>query len=530
MKKIKILLALQLRALFAASRRRQGKTRSAGIKVLMALAFLYVGGVMMFLFGAMAYGLVSTLRGLGLGWMALAMGAFISAALSFILTVFSMQSQIFSAKDNDMLFAMPLTGLQIGASRMLSLLLLEYAYSALVMIPTVGVYGYLMRPSFAFYPLMVLLLLLLPLLPLSLAGAVGYLFALLTRKCRFKNLIISLLSGAAFLAYLYACFHLNDYMALLIAKGADLAEVFRRALPPFYHFAIALQEYSLGSVLAVAAWCLVPAALFLWLLSKGFFYLTGSGGSKVAYKRRPLKVNRPWVAVFRKEAARLGSLPMYLFNAAIGALFMVALSLVVAIRGQSVLEALFSVPQLAGFVPQALQAALCFCAAMICTTAPSVSLEGNRLWILRSSPLRPQDVFLGKLALDLALLVPSVLISVALLAVSVPLSPWDLLALLALPLALGTLVALVGLYANLKLPRFDYTSDTAVIKQSASVMVASLGGMGLVIALVLLYVLLGYRTIGYFPYCGLAFAALAAGCWLLWRRIQTEGVKCWEEF
>ena len=40
MKKIKILLALQLRALFAASRRRQGKTRSAGIKVLMALAFL----------------------------------------------------------------------------------------------------------------------------------------------------------------------------------------------------------------------------------------------------------------------------------------------------------------------------------------------------------------------------------------------------------------------------------------------------------------------------------------------------------
>ena len=162
MKKIKILLALQLRALFAASRRRQGKTRSAGIKVLMALAFLYVGGVMMFLFGAMAYGLVSTLRGLGLGWMALAMGAFISAALSFILTVFSMQSQIFSAKDNDMLFAMPLTGLQIGASRMLSLLLLEYAYSALVMIPTVGVYGYLMRPSFAFYPLLVLLLLLLP--------------------------------------------------------------------------------------------------------------------------------------------------------------------------------------------------------------------------------------------------------------------------------------------------------------------------------------------------------------------------------
>ena len=87
------------------------------------------------------------LEPLGLSWMALAVGAFSSAALCFILTVFSMQSQIFQAKDGDLLLSLPVTPLQIAASRLLSLLVLEYAYNALVMIPTVGVYCYLVRPG-----------------------------------------------------------------------------------------------------------------------------------------------------------------------------------------------------------------------------------------------------------------------------------------------------------------------------------------------------------------------------------------------
>lgn len=530
MKKLKVLLALRLRGVLNATYNRQSKRRSMGRAVLMGLLMLYVVAVMMGLFGFMAYAMVTQLSQAGLAWMALAVGAFTAAVLCFIMTVFTMQSQIFQAKDNDMLFAMPLTATQIAASRLLGLLVMEYAYAALVMVPTVVVYGIVLKPSFAFYPLVVLLTLLLPLLPLALAGFVGYLFAIITNKLPFKNLIITLLSGAAFLVYLYFCMNLNNYMALLIARGEDLARVFQKAMPPFYHFAIALQDTSLASALIVAAWCLIPAALFLWLLSKGFFYFAGAGGAKVAYRRRPMRTSRPWVAVLKKEAARFAGTPMYMFNSGIGALFMVALSVMLALKGKEILVALTDVPQVAAYVPQAMLAALCFCTVMTCTTAPSISLEGSSIWILRSSPLRPRDVFVGKLMLDLLLLGSSVVISVVILAVAAGFRALDLLVLLAVPLLLGLFMALLGLYSNLKLPRFDYTSDTAAVKQSASVMVTSLGGMGLMLLLVLGYIFLGMKVMGFYPYCGLAALLLALGSALLWRLICTDGVRCYEEF
>lgn len=530
MKKLKTLLAVRLRGVLNATYSRQSKRNSKGMKVLMGLLMIYVVVVMMGLMGGLAYAIVTQMKALGLAWMALAVGAFTSAVLCFIMTVFTMQSQIFQAKDNDMLYAMPLSATQIAASRLLGLLVMEYAYAAIVMVPTVVVYAVVLKPSFLFYPLMVLLTLLLPLLPLALAGFVGYLFAIITNKLPFKNLIITALSGAAFLAYLYFCFNLNNYMAALIAKGEALAQVFQKAMPPFYHFAIALQENSLGSLLIVAVWCLLPAALFMWFLSKGFFYFSGSGGTKVAYKRRPMRTSRPWVAVFKKEGARFTSTPMYMFNSGIGVLFMVAISVMLAVKGKELLVALTSVPQVAGYVPQAMLAALCFCTAMTCTTAPSISLEGDCIWILRASPLRPKDVFLGKLMLNLVLLGGGVGISVLILAFTAGLSPMDLLMMLAVPLLLGLFIALLGLYSNLKLPRFDYTSPSAVVKQSASVMVASFGGMGLMLLLVLGYVFLGLKAMGFYPYCGLACLLLAAGSAILWRLINTDGVRCFEEF
>ena len=105
MKKLKVLLALRLRGVLNATYNRQSKRRSTGRAVLMGLLMLYVVAVMMGLFGFMAYAMVTQLSQAGLAWMALAVGAFTAAVLCFIMTVFTMQSQIFQAKDNDMLFA-----------------------------------------------------------------------------------------------------------------------------------------------------------------------------------------------------------------------------------------------------------------------------------------------------------------------------------------------------------------------------------------------------------------------------------------
>ena len=536
MRELSLLIRLRLRGALQIKGRR-GKKIAGWKKVLFALLMVYLVGVMAFLFGGMSYALVSQLKDLGLSWLALALGAFLAAALCFILTVFSTQSQIFQARDNDQLLSLPLTAGQIAASRLLSMLALEYLYNFVVMIPTEGVYCWLMRPGWVFYPMLLLLSLLLPLLPLSLAGAVGYLFALVSsRFARLKNLIVILLSVGAFCLYFYFCMNLNQYMFLLLQRGESLAGVFRKSLPPFYHFAAALEQGAWGSFVICALWSVVPAALLYFLLAKGFFRVGSASGVKTPYKRRPLRESSPWAAVLKKEAARLVSMPTYLFNSSVGAFLMVILAAMAALKGEGVVSLMaMDLPAeasaaLEGLLSQLLTAALCFCSLMICTTAPSVSLEGDKLWIMRSSPIAPRQVFAGKLALDLALLFPSVAVSAVILSLSLPLRWADIACLTAAPLCFGLFMALVGLYANLCLPRFDYASDTAVVKQSASVMVSTLGGMGLLALFIGGYLLLGRKFLSYYQFCGASCLILSAACGLLWRLICTDGVRRYEEF
>ncbi len=537
MRELNLLIRLRLRGALQMKGRR-GKKISGWKKALFALLMVYLAGVMAMMFGGISYLLVSQLKELGLSWLALALGSFLSAALCFLMTVFSTQSQIFQAKDNDQLLSLPLTAGQIAASRLLSLLALEYAYNLVVMLPTVGVYCWLMRPSWVFYPMLLLLSLLLPLLPLSLAGAVGYLFALVSsRFARLKNLLVITLSIGAFCLYFYFCLNLNQYMGWLMQQGESLAGVFRRSMPPFYHFALALEQGSWGSFLLCALWGVIPAVLLYGLMAKGLFQVGSSAGVKTPYKRRPLRQSSPWAAVLKKEAALLFSTPTYLFNSGVGAFLMVILSLAMAVKGETLMASLTSSfmvygagDQILSFLAPLLAAALCFCSLMICTTAPSISLEGDKLWILRSSPLSARQIFTGKLALDLCLLLPSVAISTAVLAVSLPLNGLDILFLAALPLCFGLVNALVGLYANLCLPRFDYASDTAAVKQSASVLVASLGSMALLALLIVGYLFWGWKAMGYYRFCGLVCLLLLAASAVLWRLVCTDGVRRYQEF
>ena len=127
------------------------------------------------------------------------------------------------------------------------------------------------------------------------------------------------------------------------------------------------------------------------------------------------------------------------------------------------------------------------------------------------------------------LLLPAVAVSVILLAFSKGFSLLDLVLFFLVPSLLGLLIALFGLYANLLWPRLDYTSENAVVKQSASVMAASFGGMGAMLALSLCYWFLARKVMSYHVYCFCALVVLMVGCILLWRLILTKGAEEYEQ-
>ena len=116
---------------------------------------------------------------------------------------------------------------------------------------------------------------------------------------------------------------------------------------------------------------------------------------------------------------------------------------------------------------------LAFLAAMGNTTTVSVSIEGKQLWLLQSLPVRPQEVFLGKMLVNLTVAVPSVLLSV----LAAALGGWmDGIWTAAFPLVFLWPLSAIGIWVNLKLPSFDWESETAVVKQSLSLPISMLAG------------------------------------------------------
>lgn len=144
------------------------------------------------------------------------------------------------------------------------------------------------------------------------------------------------------------------------------------------------------------------------------------------------------------------------------------------------------VPMIAAFVILA----IVFCASLNCSTAPSISLEGSYFWTLKSLPVKTKDVFFSKIAVNLLVGLPFIILSVIVSCIVLPVG-WQYKALLAIiAISSQIMFALVGLTSNLFFYRLNWVNPTLVLKQSISVMISVFGGMAYCVVPVLLYLLL----------------------------------------
>jgi ABC-2 type transport system permease protein len=127
---------------------------------------------------------------------------------------------------------------------------------------------------------------------------------------------------------------------------------------------------------------------------------------------------------------------------------------------------------------------------MSASTTSAISLEGKSRWLMCSAPVQAKVIFDSKIAVSLTYLVPSVLISCTLFAVSLKTGFVETIALFAIPLLFSAFISVVGLAFNLKFPKYDWTSETQAVKQSTAV-IATLGiGFGSAAVLYILSILL----------------------------------------
>ena len=479
---LKVLLKKQLAEIFRVyfynpkSNKRRSVGSTVGFFVFYAFLMLVICGGM---FGFLAYSLCRPLVAAGLDWLYFTLLSLIAVALGTFGSVFNTYSGLYLAKDNDLLLSMPIPVRYIMLVRLLGVYLMGLLYSGIVLLPAAVIY-LIFAPVTALTVVGVLLLILLiSVVVLLLSCLLGWVVAKISLKLKNKSFITVLASLIFLAAYYFVYFKAQGAITALITNAEAWGEKFRSAAYPLY----LLGKVGTGDPLAMGIWTAAVAALtalLWWLMARSFLRIATSTGNtaKAVYREKAATVRSAFSALLGKEFARFTKSPAYMLNCGLGLLFLIVAAVLLLVKGGSVI-ALLEEAGLSGLIngmPLFFCAALGFIIGTIDITAPSVSLEGKSLWLLRSLPVTPWQVLRAKLAVHLTVTLPAALLCAVCLLIVV--RPTLLLAALSLLLTalLCLLLALAALWLGLLMPNLTWTSEIAPIKQGGAVAISLLGG------------------------------------------------------
>ena len=152
------------------------KRNSSTVKKLLFPIFLFI--IVCFSIGTYAYMIGEKLAPFHLTYIMLSMFIMVVTILTFIEGIYKSQGILFEAKDNDLLFSLPIKKSQILFVRIVKLLLFQYIYNLMFLLPAFVIFIYFEKPGISFYLLSLLMTLLIPMIPTVISSVLGYIIKL----------------------------------------------------------------------------------------------------------------------------------------------------------------------------------------------------------------------------------------------------------------------------------------------------------------------------------------------------------------
>ncbi|MBR5490344.1 MAG: hypothetical protein IKV79_03615 [Oscillospiraceae bacterium] len=498
-----------------------------GKTVLFGLLYIYV----IFACGAMFFGWFSLLASpfyeMGLGWLYFGF-FFISAfALMFVMSIFTAKSQLFEAKDNELLLSMPIPPSAVLGSRMASLLLINFGFCLLVAIPAMAAWCMTCPVNPLGIVAFVLVCIFLPFFSLAISSLFGWLLAMLTARVKRKNLVSTVASLCFLGGYFYVISNINAILQSFILNGQKMADSIS-VVTPLYGLAMAMAEGELSGLIIGLPCLIVPFAVAYIILARTFIrtVTTRRGSAKKRYVKKEAKVASPFAAFVRREWQRFFSSSLIIMNCGLGCIMTLIVAGAIIIKGGQIRDMLSQVPEMEGFIAPIIIVALCAMAGMVTYSACAVSLEGKYIWIVRSMPTDTKLVLFAKMLVHLILSAPGMLLAQIAAIIVFRVSGAMLLWMLLLPQLYNLFLIFLGLWANLKMPKMEWQSEVQAVKQGFSVMIPILGGWAIMVLPVVAVVIFGAQAAGI---VAAVFAAiLALAIFGLYKWIITRGVEIFE--
>lgn len=414
-------------------------------------------------------------------------------------TMFKVKGTIFGFRDYDLLMSLPVSTGTVVACRLIILYALNFMFTAIMIIPMVIAYGILALPDPMFYVISLIIMFFIPLIPIVMASVIGTVIAYIASKFKRGNFLNIIFSMGILVIIIAMSFTMEDKGEKLVDIGRTMTEQVQRIYPLAGMFTDAVVRYDIGAFLLFLLISLTAFALYtviVKLIFKRTNTLLLTGKSRKSYKLGQLKASSPFKALYIKELKRYFSSTIYVLNTGFG---VVILTLATVAANFVDLNKILGDSQATISISKAGPLFICFTIVMTCTTMASISLEGKNLWIIKSMPLSPKNIYLSKIAVNLTVLLPA-LIDTIIIGIALGMGPWEILTMLLAVVACSVFIALYGLLINLLMPNFNWTAEVVVIKQSPACMITIFSSMLLVGLLALFIVFIPSAALAYLGY------------------------------
>lgn len=511
--------------------RKTGQLRSRGgtigFMILFALLFISIATA----FYGYASLLCDPLVQQGKAWLYFAMMGLMAVFIGVVGSVFNTYAGLYKAKDTELLLSMPVPSATIITSRMLGVYVMSLLFTGIIWVPTTVRY-IVAGGSGTGIVFPILLFFLLPLAVTVLTCLLGWVVAQIASRMRKKN-AATIVATLVFLGVYYVVyFRLNSFLQSVVANSEPAAHAMKTWGYPLYRVGLAAAGDPVSMILTVV----VTVGIFVLVclvMSRSFLRLSlgGKQAKAAVYREKALTSRSVNAALLGREWRRFTSTPIYLLNCGLGVVFLIAAAVAAVIKAGTIRMVADgigeAIPGADGMAALAVLAIICMFTGLDMITAPSISLEGKSISLIRSMPVSSRQVLVSKEKLHVLFnMIPGAVCAVVVCIVAGADVLSTILVVLAAA-AFNCVIAALGLMLDLKRPNLNWTNEATPVKQSLNIFLVMMIEFVLSVAILIGGWLLGRLT-------GLRLALLIITVvlggifWLLQRWIDRRGPVLFE--
>ena len=523
-------------SLFKIRAKNESKMNKIILPIVLAL-------IVMFSVGSYAAILAEELATYNLIYIILTIFIMITSLLTVIEGVYKSQGILFEAKDNDLLFSLPISKSKIFFTRLFKLISFQFLYNSLFMIPAIVVYAMYEKTNVTFYAISLIMLVLLPIIPTILACIIGYIIKGLASRSKAKNIVQVVLTTIMLLFIFYASFNMQGMVANIIQNANSINEVITKIYYPAGLYINLIQNFNILDLVILLAINIIPAILFVYVASIFYFKITSKLGEKgnnikksnwTKVKDKTFNTKTQLSGLINKEIKRFFSSPVFIINAGFGMVLMVVVTIAMSINFDGMINSLMqgeeigiSIDEIKAIIPKIFYGFVVFTSCMTSITSSMISLEGKSFNITKSLPVAPERILLAKVLTSNIISIPVVLLCDIIFFVVFKVAILDIVFILLASIIMPTFTALVGILMNLKYPKMDAASDTEVVKQSMSSTLSVF--IGMFVGMLSVGVMIMGSKINLNLFIILELFVFTAFVFVLWKMLKKYGVKRFRE-